>query len=358
MEEFDAKVAQRLRKIREQSSITITELNRQIGISKSNLSKYFNGELRIPLKVLTDLGKVFGFSLDNLVADGEETIMYCNEQNELVEKYDINYKKIGQKYVLYYFPTSTSYFNLSSDSEIEQTEPLSAVMRITPGAPPYTVDVVFNIVGNDRLALFLDNDETPLFELMESRTHKTQIADETYYTGTMVLTQENIQISLTGNDSNNKALLLFINPQSQKCYQGGLGIITSISRGRHKYPTTNKIIMSSHKLNTGSDNFKNALSLMKLIPNIDTADKEYNNFIEFLTKRAITLAEFIFKSQLENEEKETAYDVFRGCFERNIKNFIDNKLITVSKVDDFADDQIYRILKQVTTVDEEALTKE
>jgi transcriptional regulator with XRE-family HTH domain len=60
-------VAPRLRRVREQRGITLTELSERTGISKSTLSRLENGQRRPSLELLLPLAQVYRVPLDDLV---------------------------------------------------------------------------------------------------------------------------------------------------------------------------------------------------------------------------------------------------------------------------------------------------
>ena len=59
----------RLRALRRQRDITLDELSAQTGISKSTLSRLESGSRRPTLELLLPLARVYGVTLDELVAE-------------------------------------------------------------------------------------------------------------------------------------------------------------------------------------------------------------------------------------------------------------------------------------------------
>jgi transcriptional regulator with XRE-family HTH domain len=64
-------VGPRLRKVREQRGITLTDVAHRTGISKSTLSRLENGQRRPSLELLLPLAQVYGVPLDDLVGAPE-----------------------------------------------------------------------------------------------------------------------------------------------------------------------------------------------------------------------------------------------------------------------------------------------
>ena len=64
-------VAPRLRKVREQRGITLTEVSERTGISKSTLSRLENGQRRPSLELLLPLAQTYRVPLDDLVGAPE-----------------------------------------------------------------------------------------------------------------------------------------------------------------------------------------------------------------------------------------------------------------------------------------------
>lgn len=104
-----ASVGQRIRRFRQERSLTQTELARQIGIQQSDLSRIEKGEYRVSLDVLFRLLQVFELSLGaffgDLAAQGltehEAGLLQsfralpCQEQNEVIEF--VEFKRGRQK---------------------------------------------------------------------------------------------------------------------------------------------------------------------------------------------------------------------------------------------------------------------
>jgi len=65
------RVAPRLRRVREQRGITLTELSERTGISKSTLSRLENGQRRPSLELLLPLAQAYRVPLDELVGAPE-----------------------------------------------------------------------------------------------------------------------------------------------------------------------------------------------------------------------------------------------------------------------------------------------
>lgn len=336
--EFNIRIAKKVKKIIENQGVTLTELAQQTGMDKSTISKYLSGNLTVPLSFLYEFKKVFSITLDDLV--GDKTVESILSDIETLHSSKTTGERVLGNYLLYYYPTFDASISVNDTTEKNHILPVNAALHITKASPHNKVEAVFNILQDQNLTNFLKERNTLLRNLGQGSDQSQ------YYTGSLILTKETLQMPLVSKDGQDRVLLLFVNPNMKKKYRGGLGVSASVAQGRHRLPCIQKVIMSNRELDVTQPEFVAAL---RLIPYIETASKDYDSFITKLTESTLALTKMLLRpSTLDlpaEIDESIVVSALLGHLDRSLKNYVENKFIPISKATDIGDDFIYQLLR-------------
>jgi len=320
------------------------------GISVGALNGYINKKTMPDILYISKICahprfKKYGFSLDDFVTERIEFERVSVKESPS-DDIDSTAKKgyIGT-YLVYIFDQS----KIDSFSEIDRVRELR-----------YGVISVFeqwNLVEDNEFIAFAkfyksfdsavrlksELDELPIDTDMlkgaESIRSKYQ-KDNQYYSGKLEFTKDHTFVNLSCPFFGDHALMAFHAPRKKgdTVYIGGVGCVTSISRGRYHMPAAQKIIISRYTLKKSDDEIAKHLQMN----HISISMKSESDALISLLKKLYVGGVDGSSDFLDEQDKRS---IFEGRLNQIVRDYLENNLCGVGCVSNEDDDSVYDMIK-------------
>lgn len=321
-------VKQNLNYLLESNKMKQTELAKLTGFSAPQINKYLSDKGSMPsFLFLHEASKVFHFSLDDII-----TVDFRKKENLEMQDSEVvalsRYKHFIGHYLVYYHDT---------DNERELNRLRYGVISVMKSRSEVNLESLevyglFHLSKEEAEKLHgnLMEKEVAGSDIIIKKTYSDQ---SMVYEGTLELTSDHAFISMNG--VNDKVNMIFMNPKNHRQYIGGLGTSNSISRGRHRKPCINLIILSRYPLAETSNRISSHLVAGETVVKVRS---ETNDLIEFTKNVYLDDRKFY----ITDADK---FNMVEKRLEVIIKSYIEENKNSCVKVYDRDDDACYDMIK-------------
>lgn len=320
--------------------------------SEATISYYIRG-IKLPgIDFLWTLKQLFGISIDDFLTKEltsvnvtEVSIPGTYEHAELKV-----YSKFAGTYYVYYFDTSKYKgrdFNSAEDSI------MYGVIRIYNDHPAsdrlsHSCIAILGIKDRNQVkdikrTLQSFDDKTELEEMVQ---YVRRDFEYNAYYGDFTLTANHAFLSMHHENKDKALLILYRTPLNGKQYNGGIGTINSVSRGRESMPTIQFMGLSRHRLQLSPEEIHHNLLLG--YPHFK-AKNESMELVDSITNLYINKAKH---DVLTDEQKIMVVD---SILEKCIRTSMNKNVFRYGKISNRDDDQWYHVLKAATMKDEDTI---
>lgn len=348
-------VAANLRKLIETRGITQKTLSQQIGYSESAISKYMTGKSFPQLDFFFQLKKYYDISIDDFLSKeiNEKEINTPISLSILEQEEEKAYSKICGTYLVYYLDTS----NYKGRDDNSPDESLTfGVMKIyetktTLDKPDYSCLSIFGI-SDRQFATELRNQLDSLTNNTDAENYvisNERLSNKLYF-GDFEMSADHAFISLTHNRKDKALIILHRVVSNKKEYIGGMGTINSVSRGRESMPTAQYMALSRYPITLSDEEIHHNLLLSH--PTYK-ADKHAKELISLFKKT------YMMPDPDDEEHTELEKElIMKVNLERYVKESLTKNMFRYAKISERDDGAWYKLLKEVSIIDEEETDSE
>lgn len=345
---FREQVAANIESLLEQKEITQKKLSEETGYAESCISDYKKGNKLPPLAFFLEIKRKYGISIDDFltrnITPADYKIELPTNALELEELED--YKRFEGSYYVYYFDTSN--YKGRDFSNAEESLMFGVVHIYGTPSPVSYLDhsciCVFGISDRERADSIKEKIDSFSGDNDAIEDFITENFPENAYYGDFNLTKNHAFLSLT-HKNKDKALVIFHRPPSNKShYNGGIGTINSVSRGREPMPVVQFIGMSREKLSLSCEEIHRLLLLsypsLKAKDEVDELISTFKNLYMESGSISASLTEFQKKVALTAD------------LERFARKSLENNMFRIAKISNRDDDAWYHGLRNQFSVNE------
>ncbi|MCK9575131.1 MAG: helix-turn-helix transcriptional regulator [Clostridia bacterium] len=338
-----------LKNIMREKSLSQRKLAELTGISVASINNYINRVSDPSIVFLLKLKNAFNISIDSLLTEKlnsnaeQININILNSENKYLAP-ATSYRNYLGNYIVYYYD-SAAYKGKSASTTKDALR--YGVVSIYETQNKHIINEQFKVATTfvkireeaENLKRELDKLESPTEEAI--LTIQSKYGAE--YSGKIELTFSQTFILIESPLYNDKALIIFNNPPTTKKYVGGIGTVSSISRGREQMPCIQFIILSRYILSIADGEIYNMLALGEM--DIDVRNE---------TEQLLKLFKNLYITPVQNGETEVLEDyqkfkIMQNSVELMVENLIEANMFRFAKISNFDDDNYYRIIKSEAT---------
>ena len=354
-------IGENLKWIRNQVGWTQAQFAEELGISEASLSNYVNGRNEPAVHILLCVcrnrsvtEKCGDLTIDMIVntrirsfAGGSGSPVYMTPAGEGAD--DASDEAAGAYFCIYYDQSKTSY-----DRDVKSDRDLRCGViaiydhtELATGKKRNAVCGAFFKNEDRNLALELKNGLDAAFKESDERVREDMINEKfnsisavsSPYRGTVTYTDRHMFIAIRGKEYGDNALIALYKPgkRSDSEYVGGLGAITSVSRGIHHMPVAQKIIISKYKIVSSDEMIKARLDAAGY--NVSTGN-EAEELCRFCSK-LFSPGEGGFGLISENDR----IAILKSRLDQLVKNYVVKNVCAVFSISKDEDDEVFKMIK-------------
>ncbi|MBR6779283.1 MAG: helix-turn-helix transcriptional regulator [Clostridia bacterium] len=297
------------------------------GFSQSSINNYLTKSSEPSIQFLIALKNAFGICLDDFLFA------------EIDTHEEISYDRFVGNYIVYYYNNNS--YKGEVHNNLSNTLNYGVISIIKEKYLDKNVIVYGSFVKDKSEAIKLLKD-------LNSATTNEDIVNiykvNNYYKGDLKTTDQSIFIDLYNKTNGDQCYFIFNNPPSVTNYQGGVGTVNTVARGREHNPCIQFIIMSQKLIDKPDGEIYECLKFDDINVNLDDAVKD----IVGLFKRLYADKNEIAESLTENQK----IAILQNKLEYHFNEIIEANIFRFAKVSNKEDDMIYKLIKEGIDVGE------
>lgn len=300
---------------------TQKEIAFKTGFSQSSINNYLTKNSEPSISFLIALKEAFGISVDDFLF------------SKLDPAKKINYDKFIGNYLIYYYNNDS--YKGEVHSNIKNTLNYGVLSIFKEDELNTNVKVLSSVKRNrvDALKFLktINKDEPNKIE-----AHYNEFGN--VYVGEIDYNSQNIFITLSSIENQDKSYIILNNPLSNSKYIGGVGTVNTISRGREHNPCAQFIILSKKLLDIPDGELYDLLKFNDYMIDTDDSIKDIVNLFKRLYTSQNELSSELSESQKIAIIKNRIDLLLSTIFEANAFRF--------AKISNREDDTVYRYIKE------------
>lgn len=293
------------------------------GFSQASINNYLAKTSEPSIQFLVALKNAFGINVENFLFD-----VYSEESNK-------GYDKFVGNYFIYFFNNDSYKGEVHKSLKNTLNYGVLSIYRENPQSNSVKILATFSPDRWKMIKLLKECNQSNNFEDL---TQWEEGGDHTYC-GDIETNDHSIFINLKCDEIGDNAYIILNNPQTAKTeYQGGMGTVNSVARGREHNPCVQLIIISKKVLDLPEGEIYNTLRLDEYNIRVDDACKDIVDIFKrlYIEQNEISL-------ELTDEQKQS---IVKNKLEYHFKNILEANIFRFAKVSNKEDDAIYNLIKE------------
>lgn len=291
------------------------------GFSQSSINNYISEKSEPSIQFIIALKEAFGFPIDDFLF------------SEIKLEEPVYYDKYLGNYIVYYY-NNDSY---KGEVHINLKNTLNYGVLSILKEKEFGKDVIV-------LASFMKDRASATKMLKECNLAKSPKeltslfnTSNNVYKGSINASEQSLFIELKNKENKDQTYIIFNNPPTKLNYNGGVGTVNSVSRGREHNPCIQLIIMSKKILDVPDGELYGYLQFDDYNVNLNDSIKEIIDLFKRLYSEKNEMS-----VELSENQKQA---IIRNKLEYHFDEILEANTFRFAKVSNKEDDSIYKLIK-------------